>query len=399
MAAYQKLQRDPASKDLFNKRITTLEGLRNISSNSSFLAIDTEHIAVTSERDRVLHQLGIAFLPTLKQSELSSTDATSTSTNRPSLKPFYDDNEISGLTLNINIRKEVQDHLIALRGGKGLPIRRSLRFGEEKRVDIENLESAVIEFIQNCNHDSSLVLLGFGMAAEWTYLFEAFPRAIPLFSAWVDLRDIAKDITSSTSVIPGLVPCLQLFGYHWKDILSIKGNSSGGIADNAGDDAVSTCALANALLSPTNQEKLIFRQQCAQIAQVFSKKNGHQILRRREAFAVAVTAHQQKLPASIDSGMKLARQFFDYSPKAAGILSPDVACVTFSCEEHMDRFMSEVDGLELPTGERLLVERQYQQETNSEKENKLQDEKRVLRERQRQENNQDNLEDLGDLFF
>ncbi|KAF5617054.1 uncharacterized protein FTJAE_12810 [Fusarium tjaetaba] len=396
MAAYQMLQRDPASKDLFNKRITTLEGLRNISSNSSFLAIDTEHIAVTSQRDRILHQLGIAFLPALKPTESSSTDATST--NRPSLKPFYDNNKISGLTLNVNVRKEVQDQLIALRGGKGLPIRRSIRFGEEKQVDIDDLESAVIEFIQDCNHDSSLVLLGFEMAAEWTYLFEAFPRAIPLFSAWVDLRDIAKDIASSTGVIPGLVSCLQLFGYHWKDILSIKGNSSGGIADNAGDDAVSTCAFASALLSPTNQEKLIFRQKCAQIAQVFSKKNGQQILRRRQAFAVAVTA-QHKLPASIDSGMKLARRFFGYSPEAAGILSPDVACLTFRSEEHMDRFLLEVNGLELPTGERLSVERQSQEGGSSEKENQLQDEKRALRERQRQENDEDSLEDLGGLFF
>ena len=56
------------------------------------------------------------------------------------------------------------------------------------------------------------------MAAEWTYLFENFPQAIPFFSAWMDIRDIAKDLTSSVGVIPGLTSLLQIFGYHWKDL-------------------------------------------------------------------------------------------------------------------------------------------------------------------------------------
>lgn len=95
-----------------------------------------------------------------------------------------------------------------------MPTRRRHRFGREQQVDLENLEETVIEFIQSCEGKGSLVLMGFEMAAEWTYLSRNFSRAVPFFSAWVDLRDIGKDISSSVGVIPGLVSLLKIFGYY-----------------------------------------------------------------------------------------------------------------------------------------------------------------------------------------
>lgn len=106
-----------------------------------------------------------------------------------------------------------------------MPARRSHRFGLEQQVDLNNLETAITDFAQSCNKKVKLVLIGFEMAAEWEYLFSLFPRAMPLFSAWVDLRDIANDIASSVGVIPGLGPLLQHFGYHWKDIKPGRGSS------------------------------------------------------------------------------------------------------------------------------------------------------------------------------
>ncbi|KAL7942621.1 hypothetical protein V8C42DRAFT_331478 [Trichoderma barbatum] len=49
MATYKQLQREPASKVLFNNRITTIRGLRKVLKDSTFLAIDTEHVVITSE--------------------------------------------------------------------------------------------------------------------------------------------------------------------------------------------------------------------------------------------------------------------------------------------------------------------------------------------------------------
>lgn len=146
-----------------------------------------------------------------------------------------------------------------------MPARRSHRFGQQQWVNLENLEAAIVDFIQSCPRKKiNLVLVGFEMAAEWTYLYTVFPRAMPFFSAWMDLRDIAQDITSSVGVIPGLVSLLQTVGYHWKDVQPGRGNCNGGNADNAGDDAIATCALVTALLSSKNQEKLRFDKNAAE---------------------------------------------------------------------------------------------------------------------------------------
>ncbi|KAI0423564.1 hypothetical protein F5Y09DRAFT_327028 [Xylaria sp. FL1042] len=77
-------------------------------------------------------------------------------------------------------------------------------------------------------------------------------KTIAYFSSWIDLRDIGKDIASA-KVLPGRVSMHQNFGYHQKDI---KGSNRNGSADNAGDDTVSTLAMANAFFYPENQDKL-----------------------------------------------------------------------------------------------------------------------------------------------
>ncbi|KAM5349006.1 hypothetical protein ACJ41O_008829 [Fusarium nematophilum] len=352
MVTYKQLQRDLASGDLFSNRITTLQGLRDVLKDSAFLAIDTELVAITCEKDRILHQIGLAYLPTMAQQDPPRTESTSPSTtSRPRLGEFYTENQIQGLTLNINVSKEKPDHLVRLGGHRGMPIRRSHRFGQEQHVDLENSEDVILDFIQSCsNGKANLVMIGFEMAAEWTSLYRVFPRAMPFLSAWVDLRDIAKDITSWVGVIPGLASLLQIFGYNWKDIQPGKGNPKGGIADNAGDDAVATCALAKALLSSENQEQLSFRQECGRIARIFTKKKGYQVPSIWDPFTVTIRA-QGPLPSTIDSGMKLARHFFDYTPQHVGIMSADVAFMTFKSQDQMNQFITAANGLALPTGE------------------------------------------------
>ncbi|EHK25313.1 uncharacterized protein TRIVIDRAFT_62005 [Trichoderma virens Gv29-8] len=234
MAAYEQLQGEPVSSELFHNRITTMQGLLNALEDSAFIEIDTEHIPIC----KICLQ------------------------------------ELTSHIFNINLVKEKQDEIIRLRGKGGVPTRRRHRFGREQQVDLENLEGAIVDFIQGCDSKANLVLIGFEMAAEWTYLSRNFPQAIPFFSAWVDLRDIAKDVTSSVGIIPGLVSLLKIFGYHWKDLQPGRKNLTDGIADNAGDDAVATCALANALLDSGNQEKLKFRRECGRIARISTKKKG-----------------------------------------------------------------------------------------------------------------------------
>jgi hypothetical protein len=90
-----------------------------------------------------------------------------------------------------------------------------------------------------------LVLVGFELAAEWAHILQEFPKALPLFSSWLDVRHVASDI-APVGCIPGRVSTLQIVGYHWQDIrpAQSQGDDKSGTADNAGDDAVSTLALA-----------------------------------------------------------------------------------------------------------------------------------------------------------
>ncbi|KAL6786194.1 hypothetical protein J3E68DRAFT_421134 [Trichoderma sp. SZMC 28012] len=395
MATYKQLQREPVTRELFNNRITTLQGLQNFLNNSAFVAIDTEHFSFTSEEDRILHQVGLAYVQNLTQ-DLPRTSAPSHNTSRPYLPEFYANNEVRALTLNINLGKEKRDEITFKRQG-GLPVRRRHRFGREQLVDLRNLEGAIMDFIKSCNGKANLVLMGFEMAAEWTYLSRYFPQVIPFFSAWVDLRDIAKDITSSVGIIPGLVSLLKMFGYHWKDIQPGKKDLDDGLADNAGDDAVATCALANALLDLENQEKLKFRQECGKIAGISTKRNGFRSPNIRDRFVATISA-DGPLPSTINSGMKVAGQFFNYSPQSTGIMSKETAYLTFKSQEQMNQFVTAVHGQSLPTGEILSVQGRVQEQKATAKENSEKKEKQELRKGKKLARAGSEVDDIGYLF-
>ncbi|KAJ2979961.1 hypothetical protein NUW58_g7071 [Xylaria curta] len=248
MATYQQLKRNPDSRVLFDNRITTMNDLyKLVDSNSAFMALDTEHVPVENETNRILHQVGLTYLPATSTAMMLNTSIPS----RLRLSNFYDKYQLQSLTLNIELSDQLQEDLIRFRGN--IPNRRPSRFGYERQINLDSLESAIIEFIQSCsNSNTDLVLVGFEMAAEWNYLSKNFPRAMPYFSSWIDLRDIGKDIASA-KVLPGRVSMLQTFGYYWKDI---KGSNRNGSADNAGDDTVSTLAMANAFFYSENRDKL-----------------------------------------------------------------------------------------------------------------------------------------------
>ncbi|KAI0438067.1 hypothetical protein F4803DRAFT_565578 [Xylaria telfairii] len=334
MATYQQLQRDPVSSILFNNRITTMEGLQRTLKDHAFIALDTEHVPIESPKNRILHQVGLAYLPTMAP----YVDAP----GQPRLDNFINRSQSQSLALNINISDQTREDLVRYRGG--IPNRRPSRFGHERQVNLDDLESAVIGFIQSYK-STKLVLIGFEMPAEWNYLLRNFPKAIPYFSFWMDLRDIAKDITGAIGVIPGRVSVLKTLGYSWKDI---KGSSKHGAAHNAANDAISVLTMTSSFLNPENQEKLRFRQKCSQIAR-------HTYNENRITFGAAIQSQEGLLPNTIDSSMKLARFFFDFMPTSTGLKSTEIAFITFENESHLNQFIQENNQRLLPTGEILSV--------------------------------------------
>ncbi|KAI0969515.1 hypothetical protein F4678DRAFT_463296 [Xylaria arbuscula] len=269
--------------------------------------------------------------------------------DQPHLNDFINKYPIQSLTLNINISDKTQEDLIRYRGG--IPNRRPSRLGCERHVALDDLESAIIDFIQSHNNNSTkLVLVGFGMTAEWNYLLRNFPQVISYFSVWMDLRDIAKDITGAIGVIPARVSVLQTLGYHWKDI---KGSNKHGAADNATNDAVSILAMTTDFLNPKNQEKLRFRQKCTRIARY--TYNEYKIVFGATIQSQKYQSQEKLLPKLINSSMKLARYFFDFMPLSAGLKSAEVAFITFQNESYLAKFIQANNQRLLPTGETLLV--------------------------------------------
>ncbi|KAI8719730.1 hypothetical protein NCS52_00754500 [Fusarium sp. LHS14.1] len=392
MVTYEQLQRDPASRNLFNNRITNLQGLHNVIKDSAFLVIDTEHVAITSEKDRMLHQVGLAYFPAPVPDSPTSPDA-----GCPTLQDLYASKQLKGLTLNIKIDQDIQDNLVRVGGHGGMPVRRSHRFGQERQVSLEDLETAILDFIQSCDKMTNFVMIGFGMAAEWEYLSTCFPQAMCFFSAWADLRDTAEDIAPAGKVA-GLISLLKIFRYNWHDLQPGRGDLGGGVADNAGDDAVATCALVGALLLLENQQKLRLRQECGRIAGIFTKKKGFRVPNSNEYPFTATIRAGSPLPRSLNTPMKLARRFFSYSPQSTGLRSENIDFITFREKEQLDYFIAATHRTPLPMGGVLRVRDYSLEHGRINPENRDRKEKQELRERERSERATSEVVDLESLF-
>ncbi|KAF5975894.1 hypothetical protein FCOIX_7431 [Fusarium coicis] len=395
MAGYQQFERDPATRDLFKNRITTLNEFRQVLEGSYFLALDTEHVPITSESDRVLHQVGLAFTKTL-----DSRHPPCPPRERGMIRPmrrlyhFVEDNDMEVLTFNIDKSQELGGEVLRVGGLQGMPIRRPRRFGEERSLDIENLEPSVVEFLSKSPRNKKLVLVGFRMGADWTYLSTKFPATIPFFSAWIDLGDIVMDITSSpASRYPGLEFLIQTFGYWWKDIKPGRGCRSEGNADNAGDDVVTILALAQALLDERNRSTLIFEHACFRIA---SSGKIRTFDDPAKCFAATIRSNGL-LPIKISTGIRIARNFIDFHPVGTGLFSNEMGYVTFRSQEELDHFIGCVNGMVLRTGETLSAQRYIQVDIETPEDKKLKEKKRIMRGKKREEDEKEVVE-LRDLF-
>lgn len=197
---------------------------------------------------------------------------------------------------------------------------------------------------------------------------------------------------------PGLRLCSRFFRYHRQDLKPGRGDLGGVVADNAGDDAVATCVLAGALLLLENQQNLRLRQECGRIAGIFTKKKGFQVPNSKEHPFTATIRTQGPLPRSLDSAMKLARRFINYSPQSTGLMSEHIGFITFRDKDQLDHFITATHRTALPMGRTLRI-RDYSRENGRiNPENRDRIEKQELRERERSERTIDEVQNLEWLF-
>ena len=368
MTTWQEFAQHRASKQPFLKRITTLEGFHDACTDSAFLAISIKDVKKTSDSDRVLAQVGLAYLPSLEPGEHLECS----SANMPSLVQFYNHKSVKALTLNVRIPKDEMRQILA--NGE-MPVRRNVRFGQHQDgAFAEYLDASISGFLDGCLHtahkkDRKLVCVGFD-EKPWTYMRDYFPGALYYFSAYMDLRDIAREATPSTGHIPSLMKCLQLF--HFNGELTGP-EKAGEKTDNAGEHAVGVCAFATILLSEENQETFKYRIECATMARHWEDKRVRRRFPVEARFLVSVcTAAREALPYELNSSWKVAKNFHSWYPKYAVRASRTEAYVQFHDKPDMEMFIRDVDGSVYPSGEILSVmtyeERKEELEEESEQE-------------------------------
>ncbi|KAI9901000.1 hypothetical protein N3K66_005262 [Trichothecium roseum] len=345
--------------EVYDRKIKTVEELCHaIRDGCAFIALDMECAAIPSKMDPrkkhlTLYQADLAFLDT--NSDALKRDEELSNSKELHIADFYTENNVRSLTLDVGLDNETQTRILDYQGR--LPTRRADRFGEERSVSRKTLDHVMVDFIESCNPSKKkLILVGFGLAAEWGRLFTHCFRALACFSSWMDLRDIARGI-APTGIIQGQISLLLLCGYRWKDVKQGNHENTGignGTPVNVGNDAVSTLALMCSLLDPGIQEKLKARQECNEIAGPKNKYT-HVSSIRHSFVTAAIESKSDSLPAMLSSEAKLARYFYNFSPRAVGFLSHSIAYMTFRSRQQLSVFIESANGLLLPTGETLLA--------------------------------------------
>ncbi|KAH7185997.1 uncharacterized protein B0J16DRAFT_415294 [Fusarium flagelliforme] len=347
MISWQEFARYRASKDTFLKRITTLEDFSNACTNSSFLAIRIKDIKKTSDSDRVLAQVGLAYLPSLEPDDFLDCS----SANMPSLIQFYNNKRVKALTVDVPIPQEEKDQILGLRD---MPVRRNVRFGKQVMIHSDNLGAAITGYLQGCFHDNNRNLVCVSLNSKaWTYMRDYFPGAMSHFSAYMDLEDIARDAAPYSGHIPGLKNCLELFHFNGE----LAGTEKvGEKTDNAGEHAVAVCAFANILLSSENQEKFKYRIECASIARHWESKEVRLIFSVDAKFIVSVrTEARESLPSVLKSSWRIAQEFHAWNPRIAVRIAHSEAHVQFHNKPDMQTFINDMNGAVYASGEILSV--------------------------------------------
>ncbi|KAJ4139774.1 hypothetical protein NW768_001118 [Fusarium equiseti] len=362
MTTWQDFAQSRAPKNTFLKRITTLEGFSNACTDSSFLAIRIKDIKKTSDSDCVLLQVGLAYLPSLEPGEFLDCS----SANMPSLIQFYNKKSVRAWTINVLIRQDEKDQILALRD---IPVRRNVRLGTQLAIHPDLLGDAVTSFLLNQGyfHDNkrNLVCVSFNPKG-WKYMRDYFPAVMSRFSAYMDLRDIARDAAPDSGPIPGLKSCIELFNFDGELQQTEK---AGRKADNAGEHAVAVCAFANILLSSENQRTFKYKLECGLMAQCWESEDIRMNFSADARYFVSVrTEAREALPFALESSWRIAQEFHGWNPKYAVKASYAEAYLQFHNESDVQDFIQDVNGKVYPTGETLSVttheerQRELQQE-------------------------------------
>ncbi|XWW98992.1 hypothetical protein V2A60_006996 [Cordyceps javanica] len=236
--------------NLWRNRLPDLQSTKNLASNTIFVAIDTEPWVDgngVKRDDKEACEIGLAFL-------FPVTDARQSPKPPRTFEQTCNNFSVSSHCIRIGDRKQFLGERFWKGGEEIIP---SLHPNDVEEA-LVNLVQTTQQQLRSDGDPATLTLVGFDLHAEFLILSHNYSRFLRCFTSWVDVQDLAKELTTVTQA-PSLQNTLIAFGFECV-CPTIAKNSK---RHNAGNDAMRTiCALVILLFYQPRGEDLY--QTCSQ---------------------------------------------------------------------------------------------------------------------------------------
>ncbi|KAK9787337.1 putative Exonuclease domain-containing protein [Seiridium cardinale] len=307
-----------------------LDGLKE-KSQHTFVAIDFEGLIAKDERIGIT-EIGIAVLsPPVSDSRISEEDLKS---QGQTPQAFLAQNAIESHWIKIKgreRRERSQDRYY---------------FGQAEETEAEQCETAIVSLLQAIRQRfrSPLVLIGFDLVFEFKTIVSHLSQITQYFSSWVDLREIAAEISNANS--PGMKDTLLAFELFRPD-LAVRGKND----HNAGNDAIRQLAVLVNLLNLRKGGRLHFDHHGDRVEDRDALQKFWNQTRPRPKelypFTARIRIQGKDLISLVPNCPRLFSLFSDYQPTAVGMTRfGKYGWVCLPSLDELNRFITGIHGQE-----------------------------------------------------
>ncbi len=342
-------------KDLWHNNLPDLKATKDIAATTIFVAFDTEPWLDqdgNNPDDREAFEIGVSLL-------LPSADRVEQPSEQPrTLEEAYQRFSISSHCIRIHGRGRRHLGERFWRGG-----RETITYVEPNGVEdtlINILQTAQQPYCSSSSNPFTLTLVGFDLCAEFRILSHQYPRFLKRFTSWVDIQELARELTPQSTQAPSLRNTLIGVGYEPK--FPTKPARVDG--HNAGNDAMRSLSVFVTLLffSPRGED---LAQTCLdyhanRTKQRANKQREKINMEKRDLFSKTCPRPRERYPfqAKVDllgtfimkwqDPAELCEYFLKYKTVAAGSNRTQVfgGWICLASLEELELFVKEVDGLE-----------------------------------------------------
>ena len=179
-------------KRLWDSNIPDLESLKKLFGKSGFIAIDAEPYGTSQSQ---VTEIGISYIP-------------------PSCVYSKHTNGSKKLTIEILRRQYgIQSRCFRVSANQRREKNRErYAFGDAEAITEADIERVLVDAVASfTGSDPKPTLVGFSLGFELKLITTQWPRLVDAFSAWVDVQEVARDVSGGNA--PGMRDTLIAFGF------------------------------------------------------------------------------------------------------------------------------------------------------------------------------------------